>query len=340
MDERKKQVLYAIITDYIDTAEPVGSRAVAKKSGLGVSSATIRNEMSDLEELGYIEQPHASAGRKPSDKGYRYYVDYLMHKEQLTPADADFIRHSLSENFEEMDTLMQHCSHMISRLTNYTALVALHTQRHKLIESVRLIPLNEQQLLLVAVLQGGELKNRLINLCEPINPDKLLSLDRFLRQSLTGADVAKLELAVLNEMLTAFGQQQSVLRRSLELFNDFFVPHLGDWFFSYGTHNMLSQPEFQDHDKLKLIIGALEEDDILRALLGKNAADGKTIVTIGKELDEEDMQDCSIVTAPYDLGNDVQGVIGVIGPTRMSYQKTVPLLEFMAQILSDLHRKE
>ena len=194
--------------------------------------------------------------------------------------------------------------------------------------------------LLVAVLKGGEVKNRLIRLRESVNPDQLLSLERFLRQNLTGADVGKLELTVLNELLAAFSQQQSVLRRSLELFNDFFAPHLGERFFSYGTHNMLSQPEFKDYDKLKSIIGALEEDDVLRSLLENKAADGKTSVAIGKELGEEDMQECSIVTAPYDMGNDAQGVIGLIGPTRMSYQKAVPLLEFMAQILSELHRKD
>ncbi|MEG1501721.1 MAG: heat-inducible transcriptional repressor HrcA, partial [Clostridiales bacterium] len=181
MDDRKKQVLSAIINDYITTAEPVGSRAVAKKYGLGVSPATIRNEMSDLEELGYIEQPHTSAGRKPSDKGYRYYVDCLMEKEKLSDEEMSSIHEDIAFHLNEMDTFMQQCCQMLSRLTNYASMIVLPAPSQGCLERIQLLSINELQILALIISTTGAVRHKLIYLSHPLGREQIDYLQKLLQ---------------------------------------------------------------------------------------------------------------------------------------------------------------
>lgn len=337
MDERTKQVLHAIIKDYISTAEPVGSRAVAKKYDLGVSPATIRNEMSDLEELGYIEQPHTSAGRKPSQKGYRYYVDYLMEKESLTIPEVEFIRLNLSAHMREIDGFMRQCCQMISRLTNYAAMILVPSEGKGKLEKLQLLPVDAHQLLVIALSSSGVVRHRLLRMPEPLNEAQIAQVEAVLRERLVGLDMEQLTYTLLRDAMGAVNHQQKLISQTLELMEQVLYERAGEKVFFTGTPNILSQPEFKDVDKTRNILGLLEEEDKLKNLL--QSEDAGTHVAIGSELPHEEMKDCSMVIASYDMGG-ISGSIGVLGPTRMSYPRTISLVEFIANELSAMMREE
>jgi len=339
MDERKQQVLHAIIKDYISTAEPVGSRAVAKRSGLGVSPATIRNEMSDLEELGYIEQPHTSAGRRPSEKGYRYYVDYLMPKEKLTSEEVDKIRRSFSKSKDEVDDFMQQCCHLIARMTNYATMIVLPNSGSGKLEDIHLFQLNPSQLLVVLLSDNGLLNHRVMDLDTPLSEQKLAEANYLLQKRLRGFSLEHITSSMIKELMGDVAQQQKVLPDTLELLEQLLGQENGEKVFTAGAMNMIMQPEFQDLNKLKSIFELLEEKGKVKNLLTLPEEDGINI-TIGSELPEGNVNYCSMVLASYQIKGDKPGVIGVLGPTRMSYPKTVALLECIAEELSEaLFRK-
>jgi heat-inducible transcriptional repressor len=339
MDERKKQILHAIIKDYISTAEPVGSRAVAKKYNLGVSPATIRNEMSDLEDLGYIEQPHTSAGRRPSNKGYRYYVDSLMEKEALDEKSMFAIRQFLSHQLNEMDFFMRQCCQMISHLTNYTAIVSLPQAGKGKLEKIQLVLLDPWRILLVLLSTTGQVNHSIIHLPEAMTADQVDDMQAMLQKRLQGLDMNMLTHAILKDISSLMDHGQKVLSQILELMEMVLASDSGEKVFTGGTTNMLMQPEFRDVDKLKNIFSLLEEDNKVRNLLAQSN-DDETHVVIGDEIAQEDVQNCSLVVASYNAGNGIVGSIGVLGPTRMSYAKTVSLMEFIATEISQaLSRK-
>jgi len=339
MDERKQQVLHAIIKDYISTAEPVGSRAVAKRSGLGVSPATIRNEMSDLEELGYIEQPHTSAGRRPSDKGYRYYVDYLMPKEKLSSEEVETIRKAFSNGKNEVDDFMQQCCHLIARLTNYTTMIVLPHAGSGKLEDIHLFQLNQAQLLVVLLSDTGLLNHRVMDLDAPLSEQKLTEANYLLRKRLRGISLEHITSAMIKELMGDVSQQQNVLPNTLELIEQLLGHENEEKVFTAGAMNMIMQPEFQDLNKLKNIFEILEEKGKVKNLLTIPEEDVVNI-SIGSEMPEENVRYCSMVLASYHIKGDKPGVIGVLGPTRMSYPKTVALLECIADELSEaLFRK-
>lgn len=339
MDERKKQILHAIIKDYISTAEPVGSRAVAKKYNLGVSPATIRNEMSDLEDLGYIEQPHTSAGRRPSNKGYRYYVDSLMEKETLDEKSMSAIRQFLSHQLNEMDFFMRQCCQMISHLTNYTAIVSLPQAGKGKLEKIQLVLLDPWRMLLVLLSTTGQVNHSIIHLPEAMTADQVDDMQTILQKRLQGLDMNMLTHAILKDISSLMDQGQKVFSQILGLMEMVLAHDGGEKVFTGGTTNMLMQPEFRDVDKLKNIFSLLEEDSRVRNLLSQTN-DDETNVVIGDELAQEDIQSCSLVVTSYNAGNGIVGSIGVLGPTRMSYAKTVSLMEFIAAEISQaLSRK-
>ncbi len=339
MDERKKQILHAIIKDYISTAEPVGSRAVAKKYNLGVSPATIRNEMSDLEDLGYIEQPHTSAGRRPSNKGYRYYVDSLMEKEALDKKSIADIRQFLSHQLSEIDFFMRQCCQMISHLTNYTAIVSLPQAGKGKLEKIQLVLLDPWRMLLVLLSTTGQVNHSIIHLPEAMTVDQVDDMQTMLQKRLQGLDMDRLTHTILKDISSLMDHSQKVFSRILELMEMVLANDGGEKVFTGGTTNMLMQPEFRDVDKLKNIFSLLEEDSKVRNLLSQSN-DDETHVVIGDELAQEDIQNCSLVVTSYNAGNGIVGSIGVLGPTRMSYAKTVSLMEFIAAEISQaLSRK-
>ena len=333
MEERKKQVLNAIIKDYIANAEPVGSRAVAKKYDLGVSPATIRNEMSDLEEEGYIEQPHTSAGRIPSAKGYRYFVDHLMQRERLTPAQLKAVRQAMRGRVDEMEDFMRSCCNMISQLTHYTALVAMPEQGRGTLENIQLVPVSDHQLLVVLLTSTGLIRHKLVDLPQEISWDELAGIESRMRRQLCGREIKTITYELLHDLLADYQLQEKISAQALELIEQTLSQEAGHKIFTGGVTNMLSQPEFHDIDKLKSMFSLIEEDDKLEKLLGA-AAGGRLTVAIGGEIPVEGIEDCSMVVANYFVNGEKAGSIGVLGPTRLNYGRTVSMMEVIASELS------
>ncbi|MBQ3111472.1 MAG: heat-inducible transcription repressor HrcA [Firmicutes bacterium] len=329
MDERKKQVLNAIIQDYISSAEPVGSRAVAKKYDLGVSPATIRNEMSDLEDLGYIEQPHTSAGRVPSQKGYRYFVDNLMQKQSLTPQEMQAIRAALAAERHEMDAFMRACCQMVARLTNYATMVALPYYGNGNLAKLQLVPLGDYRVMAIMLSDHGLLRHRIIDLPEKVDALEAARLERLLSERLVGTSMDRLEddylLAALSELDERYQQLSNAFSVLQRLMSPGAAPQR---VFTGGARNILSQPEFRDPERLDGLFSLLEEQNKLSQLLDRQ--NELVSVAIGEELADRELQDCSMVVANYYIDGEKAGAIGVLGPTRMSYSRTVSLLEFIA----------
>ncbi len=338
MDERKKQVLNAIIKDYIANAEPVGSRQVAKKYDLGVSSATIRNEMSDLTEDGYIEQPHTSAGRIPSGKGYRFYVDNLMERQRLTPAQMRKIRDAVRSERNEVNDFMRSCLAMISHMTSYTAIATVPEYGSGTVENIQLIPLNDYQVLVLILTSTGLVRHKTVQLQLPISAQQLAVIEDAVARQLRGVPIRRVSYDLLEDLLNDYQADERLAEQALsmlEKISAMSVKQPESRVFKSGELNMLSQPEFQDVEKLKEILGVLEEDELVRELLAA-AADhpGEVTVNIGSEIPVPGIRDCSVVVADFYVGGEQAGTIGVLGPTRMSYGKTVSLIDFVANELS------
>ncbi|MBQ9992284.1 MAG: heat-inducible transcription repressor HrcA [Firmicutes bacterium] len=335
MDERKRQVLDAIIKDYIETAEPVGSRAVAKKYDLGVSPATIRNEMSDLEDLGYIEQPHTSAGRRPSDKGYRYYVDYLMQKEELLPEETEFIKQSLCGEITELEEGMKRAVKLLSKLTNYPTIAVMPQKDNGRVEKIQLVFLNETQGIAVVLSDTGIINHSLISFPQPMNPLALSDLEYFLNSKLAGLKFEEITYAVLRDIVNKAPQHKELVAVTLDLLEKVLNTSNDEKVFTGGALDMLSQPEFQNIETCKKVLELFEHKENVVDILQPLSETNETVIAIGSELPYEGMEDYSIVVAPY--GKDKKnGYIGVLGPTRMSYAKTVSLVNCIAEELSKL----
>ncbi len=337
MDERKKQILHALIRDYVDVGEPVGSRTIAKKYGLGVSPATIRNEMSDLEEMGFIIQPHASAGRVPSDKGYRYYVDNLMEPEEKLLSDEEQQR--LADFFDgcaaELEQLFQQSCKLLSNMTNYTAMLVKPKLSESVLERFKLVRLNENQLLAIMITDDGKIHNKIMKLPVTLSDLNLAEVEAVL-QGLSLAQVAdSLTMEIARHLL----QQQSRLQQALallqELLLDYSRTDQDSSLLIQGTLNLLKQPEFHDVDTVRELFTVLETDEVVKELLlvASKQRHG-TVVYIGDELNSQGMSACSMVTTPFYVNGEKVGSIGVLGPTRMPYPKVIALVEQIGQQVS------
>ena len=336
MEERKRQVLDAIIKDYLATAEPVGSRAVAKKYGLGVSPATIRNEMSDLEEEGYIEQPHTSAGRRPSQKGYRYYVDYLMEAEQLAEAEIEHARKTLSAQTGEADHLMRQCCQLLANLTSYSTMIVANGAAKGGLDKIRLVQINAFQVLVVVLFDTGRLIHRLLTMNEPLNPAHLSRLEAHLQQKLGGLRADHSACAVLKDVAEQTDRHRELVATLLDLLEGAFSAENEERVFTGGVTNMFFQPEFRGVENLRGVMELLEQESKVADLL-KPMQQGRGIaISIGGEMPYAGIRNCSVVAAPYSIEGRRAGVIGVLGPTRMSYSKTVSVVGFLAQELSHI----
>ena len=333
LDARKLKILQAIINDYIITAEPVGSRTVAKKYDLGVSSATIRNEMSDLEEMGYLEQPHTSAGRVPSDKGYRLYVDKLMKVRSLNDQEAEYIKELYKTKIMQLEQVIFNTAKVLSEITNYTS-VALAPQLSKVtIRHIQLVPIDKEFALLVVVTSSGILKDTVIRVPDGIDGDFLNKVSNILNDKYRGKTFSEIDMKEVSKIKEVFARNQKffnslvdVLTHSLRAVQDKEV-YLG------GTANIFKLPEFQDIFKARSFLSLLEEKDLLYDVLASSQDDGVK-VSIGAENHYDEFKECSIVTATYSLGDRVLGAIGIIGPTRMEYSRAVAVMDHMGKALS------
>lgn len=337
LDERKWTILQAIIRNYLETGEPVGSRTISKFTDLNLSSATIRNEMADLEELGYIVQPHTSAGRIPSDKGYRLYVDTMMaHKEQEV---AD-MKSLLLEKADRMENLLEQVTKLLAMNTNYAALVTTPVYRSRKIKFLQLTEVDELQLLAIIVIEGNIVKNKIIQTPVLVEKDTVLKLNILLNTFLQGLDLSEINLDVISQIKQQSEGFGSIVTDILDAIAQAISEEDKVKVYSSGATNILKYPELNDTGKVSNLLYTLEEKQELTELLNKSSEDGNAIqVYIGDETTVESMKDCAVVTATYELSEGVYGKIGIVGPKRMDYEKVVDALTTIRSQLDDLFQK-
>jgi heat-inducible transcriptional repressor len=334
MDERKQKVLLAIVQDYIATAEPVGSRTIAKKYGLGVSPATIRNEMADLEEMGYIEQPHTSSGRVPSVRGYRYYVDYLMKKQDLTREEEDLIRSELETKARDVGKVIQRTGQLLSQMTSYTAMVLTQQLGPGTFKHVQLVPMRLSQTMVIVVMDNGAVYHRMIETPDSILASDLDTLSKVLNAKLQGLTMESIKLTLLKELYFEMGKHKHILDLALELIQDSLALKKEDKIYLGGVFNMLTQPEFHNVEKVKTMLSILDQEKLLCELLSGESRDEGVTIRIGGEIKDYDIKDYSVVAAPYMLSGRKVGAVGVLGPTRMDYAKVISVMDYLTKNLS------
>lgn len=333
MNERKQKVLNAIVLDYIATADPVGSRTIARKYDLGVSPATVRNEMADLEEMGLIEQPYTSAGRIPSQSGYRYYVDCLMKKEPITEETGELIRSALLNSIKETEVLMQITGRLLSHLTNYTSMVLAPFYGKNTLKHIQLIPVERGKAVLLIVLDNGHVEHRLVDIPEYINESDFAAVSALFNDNLCGLSPDQWSPSVLQSIYSQLADRKKFLRYVMEQIEDSLSIEQGQKVYLGGRLNILDQPEFKHIEKVKLLLELLEEKNILKEVLLPEKENG-VVVKIGSENRYEGMKDCSLITATYRVNGKLIGTLGLLGPTRMEYSRAVSIIEFLTSILT------
>jgi len=333
LSERKKQILQVIISEYIKSAEPVGSRTIARRYNLGYSPATIRNEMSDLEELGYLEQPHTSSGRVPSQKGYRFYVDSLMKLKNLSGKEIKRIQKIFDFKMKEIDQLIQQSAKVLSTLTHYTSLVLGPQLQKSAFENLKIFPLDNEKALVVIVTDTGFVENKIIELPQMLSTDELFKVVEYLNSRLRGLTIDRLTSGLIKDIKMELIHQMDFVDRYINLLEESSLFQRESRVYLGGTANILNQPEFKDVNKIKKIFSILEEESLLSNLLEEALSDSLRVV-IGEEIQIEEFQDCSLITATYSVGDKAIGTIGVMGPTRMDYSKVITVVGYITKQLS------
>ena len=339
LSERKTKILHAIIKNYLETGEPVGSRTISKYTDLNLSSATIRNEMADLEELGYIMQPHTSAGRIPSDKGYRWYVDMLMSQKEQEITE---IKGQMLEKADKMEELLKQVAKVLANNTNYATMISTPTYNGNKLKFIQLSQVDDHQLIVVIVMEGNIVKNQIVTLDEPLSNEALLKLNMLLNTSLNGTSLEQINLGVIARLKEQAGIHSGVMSSVLDAVAN--VIQLDDdmEIYTSGATNIFKYPELSDKQSAQEIISAFEEKQQLADLVTETLASEENNgiqVYIGDETPVKTMKDCSVVTATYELGEGMKGTIGIIGPKRMDYENVVDNLKTLKVQLDNIFKK-
>ena len=340
LSERKVTILQAIIRTYLETGEPVGSRTISKDSNLNLSSATIRNEMSDLEEMGYIIQPHTSAGRIPSDKGYRWYVDTLMSERTKEIVD---IQNDLKDKADKIDLLLQYVAKLLAADTNYTSMVSKPRYMHKKIKFVQLTDVDEQQILAVIVIEGNVIKNKLINVIDKVDKEIILKLNIILNTYLQGLDITEINMQIKGQMKQQAGVYANILSDILDVVSEVISEVDNVEIYTSGATNILKYPELSDREKASELLYTFEEKKQLTQLIDDKLSEEENRgiqVYIGDETPVASMKDCAVVTATYEIGEGVYGKIGIVGPKRMDYDKVVDKVQNLMTQLDEIFKNK
>lgn len=327
LDDRKKKILYAIIKTYLETGEPVGSRTISKYADLKLSSATIRNEMSDLEEMGYILQPHTSAGRIPSDKGYRFYVDQLMEEKEREITETNKL---LIERQDKMELVLKKVAQYLAADTNYASMITSPQYHRTKLKFIQLSMVNDQQLLAVVVAEGNVVKNKMLHIEHGLDNETLLKLNILLNTSLNGLTMEEINLGTIARLKEQAGIHSSLVGDVLDAVAEAIQMDEDMEVYTSGATNIFKYPELADSAKASRLISAFEEKQQLVDLVESISQDENEMgiqVYIGNESPVQTMKDCSVVTTSYDLGDGMKGTIGIIGPKRMDYDRVVTTLK-------------
>lgn len=333
LDERKSKILEAIILDYISTAEPVGSRTISKKYDLSISPATIRNEMSDLEEMGYIEQPYTSAGRMPSDQGYRYYVDYIMKKNKLDEAIERLVISSFKGKIDRFDDAIRISMELIAKITRYPSLILAPGSESSSLSMIRMLKVDEKRALLVVITENNQVENIFVDLPYEFKESDLDLLTSVINSKLSGTRISQWNKTIISELYGDLLKQKDVLATVLDSIEDRLNQKKEHRVYLTGIIQMLNEPEFRDVDKVKNILSFFDDKRILEDVLTKNSQIENFQVLIGNENDAKEIKECSLIKRSYSFQGDFQGVMGVLGPKRMDYSNAISLLELISEVL-------
>ena len=340
LSERKVKILQAIIRNYLETGEPVGSRTISKYTDLNLSSATIRNEMSDLEEMGYILQPHTSAGRIPSDKGYRLYVDTMMEQKDR---EIEEMKEVMVQKEDKMDQLLKQVAKLLAVNTNYASMITTTTIHTNKLKFIQLSRVDVNQLLAVVVVEGNVIKNNIIHTAEELDDETLLKLNILLNTHLNGLALEEINLGMISSLKQQAGIHSEIVADVIDAIAESIHAEEDLEVYTSGANNIFRYPELADQQKASSIINTFEEKQLLTELVQENLSDDNNTgiqVYIGEETPIQSMKDCSVVTATYELGEGMRGTIGIIGPKRMDYDKVIGTLKTITHQLDDLYKKK
>ena len=341
LNERKQKILEAIIRNYMETGEPVGSRTVSKYTDLNLSSATIRNEMSDLEEMGYILQPHTSAGRIPSDKAYRLYVDTILQRKD---EEVSEMKELMVEKADKIDLLLKQVAKLLAQNTNYTSMVTKPKYQHKRIKFIQLNQMAERQLLVIVVLDNNHVSNKFINLEDDLDENVVAQMNFLMNTAMTGLDFTEINMAIMQQIKEKAGEYGELASSILDCVAEVMTEEDDSEIYTSGATNILKYPELSDKEKMTGLLSTFEEKQMLSAWANDAPPDEDQEhgiqVYIGEESPVESMKDCSVVTATYKIKEGVYGKIGIVGPKRMDYEKVVGTLENCMQQLDDIFKKK
>ena len=342
LDDRKVTILKAIIKTYLETGEPVGSRTISKYSELKLSSATIRNEMSDLEEMGYILQPHTSAGRIPSDKGYRFYVDQIMTEKE---EEVTEFKEMMVQKVDRLELVLKKMAQALAVNTNYAAMISGPSYHKTKLKFIQLSRVEKNKLLVVVVVEGNIVKNTMINIAEDLGDEDLLNLNILLNSSLSGLTIEEINLDIISRLKGDAGIHSQVVELVLNEVAEAIRAGEEDLqIYTSGATNIFRYPELSEGEKASQLIGTLEHKEVLQEFVSEINAntEGDTgiQVYIGDETPVQSMKDCSVVTANYDLGGGLRGTIGIIGPKRMDYEKVLGTLRNLMNQLDVAFKKD
>lgn len=343
LDDRKITILKAIIKTYLETGEPVGSRTISKFTDLKLSSATIRNEMSDLEEMGYILQPHTSAGRIPSDKGYRFYVDQIMQEKQQEVTE---VKELMIQRVDRVELVLKRLAQMLAANTNYAAMISGPQYHRNKLKFIQLSQMDEHKLLVVVVVEGNLIKNAMLDVQDTISQEELLNLNILLNSALNGLSIEEINLDVITRLKERAGSYSQIVDQVLTQVAMAIRADEDDLqIYTSGATNIFKYPELSDGEKASQLISTLEQKDKLRELIDdvnesdENQENGIQVY-IGNETPLQTMKDCSVVTANYELGEGIRGTIGIIGPKRMDYEKVLGTLKNLMKQLDATFKNE
>jgi heat-inducible transcriptional repressor len=340
LDERFRTVLELIVLAYISTAEPVGSRTICKRYGIQWSAATVRNVMADLEDLGFLWQPHTSAGRIPTDKAFRFYIDEILAVQSLSQIEREKIRQKYRISEYDMPEMMRETSRILSGLSHHAGVVLTPRMASTIFKHIQFIRLNFHQILAVFVTSTGTVQNRIIQMEHNLAQNELDKISRYLNEMLEGLTLAQVRKRILKEMERERVAYDRLMKQALKLGHKAFSGQEEKELYIDGKMNILDEPEFANIDKMKSLFRAFEEKSVLITLLDKCIAGEGVQVTIGSESECNEMEGCSLVSATYGSVDRTSGILGILGPRRMNYSRMIPLVEYTAQLLTEILESE
>ncbi len=332
LTERQLLILQVIIDDFIESAHPVGSRAISKKEHISFSAATIRNEMADLEDMGFLEKTHSSSGRVPSEKGYRYYVDHLISP-SIMHEDGDVIKHIIQDNFFEFEQIVQMSAEVLSRLTNYTTIILGPEIFETKLKQIQIITLSSNTAVAILVTNTGHVEHRSFSIPHEIEPSDIEKMVNIMNDQLSGVPIIQLAEKFNSQIASMMKKYVSNLENSYHYLNAALIQDHPVKLYIGGKSNMLMQPEFNDVDKIRSFYAMIENEDEIASML-KQSKDGIK-VSIGRENNVEAIKELSLITAAYHLGEDQTGTIALLGPTRMEYRRVISLLNILSHEMTE-----